>query len=187
MSTETPSIPGLRSLWPRGRPLRHLLQFLLLNHRLLPVVLRPPSVAGSIRTATVAKRQCKRTCRPKNALSPSPWRTQEDLLPVGGQGGGLSLSVVRAVQRASVFLPDRPIWRDFARCKGLPAETFYLESDKDVPAVRHAKAICAACPVTESCLEAAHRNREEGIWGGTTESERKLKRRKRRVPSAASG
>lgn len=36
-----------------------------------------------------------------------------------------------------------------------------------------AKAICADCPVRMDCLWSAIANNEQGIWGGTTEEERR--------------
>jgi len=47
---------------------------------------------------------------------------------------------------------------------------------------REAKAICRKCDLQEACLRFALENREQGIWGGTTENDRKrlrqiLKRR----------
>ena len=38
---------------------------------------------------------------------------------------------------------------------------------------REAKAICAECPYKTACLEYAIKNSEMGIWGGTTELERR--------------
>ena len=38
---------------------------------------------------------------------------------------------------------------------------------------RGAKAVCFKCPVRLDCLEYAVRNDVAGIWGGTTESERR--------------
>ena len=41
-----------------------------------------------------------------------------------------------------------------------------------------AKLICAECPVINECLDYAIRtNQDSGIWGGTTEDERKSIRR----------
>jgi WhiB family redox-sensing transcriptional regulator len=41
-----------------------------------------------------------------------------------------------------------------------------------------AKRICTACPVTGECLEfALATNQEAGIWGGTTEEERRKLRK----------
>ncbi len=45
--------------------------------------------------------------------------------------------------------------------------------------VERAREICAACHVSEECLEfALETNERTGIWGGTTEEERKSLRRK---------
>jgi WhiB family redox-sensing transcriptional regulator len=44
-------------------------------------------------------------------------------------------------------------------------------SDDDA---EEAKAICASCPVRQSCLEYSLSARErEGVWGGLTERERR--------------
>ncbi|MFF0222081.1 WhiB family transcriptional regulator [Streptomyces sp. NPDC004629] len=49
-----------------------------------------------------------------------------------------------------------------------------------------AKAVCRHCPVTEQCLAwALDAGPVEGIWGGTTEGERRaLRRRAAREPAA---
>ena len=49
--------------------------------------------------------------------------------------------------------------------------------------MRMAKNICKACPYKTPCLDWAIDNREFGIWGGTTERERRPLRRSRRVAS----
>jgi WhiB family redox-sensing transcriptional regulator len=69
-------------------------------------------------------------------------------------------------------------WRDKAACRGLDPDIFYPVSDDDSA---NAKAICAACPVREACLEYALANRErDGVWGGATERERRRMIRQRR-------
>lgn len=40
--------------------------------------------------------------------------------------------------------------------------------------IKRAKAVCDECPVKSPCLSWALRNKPDGIWGGTTKSERKL-------------
>ena len=47
-----------------------------------------------------------------------------------------------------------------------------------------AKKVCQECPLIRECLEYALKNNELGVWGGTTEHERKLirKRNYRRYP-----
>ncbi|MGQ0743624.1 MAG: WhiB family transcriptional regulator [Acidimicrobiales bacterium] len=84
---------------------------------------------------------------------------------------------------------DRPIdrnetaWRLKGACRGIPASVFY--PDDDDPAIE-AKAICARCPVRQTCLDFALAVREkEGVWGGATERERRRILRQRRRPAAA--
>lgn len=42
---------------------------------------------------------------------------------------------------------------------------------------KHAKRICAVCPVIKECLEYALENEEVGIWGGTSARERSKMRK----------
>lgn len=48
-----------------------------------------------------------------------------------------------------------------------------------------AKKVCQECPLIKECLEYALKNHEIGVWGGTTEHDRKLikKRNSRRYPA----
>lgn len=46
--------------------------------------------------------------------------------------------------------------------------------------IKLAKRICQPCPYRVECLEWALSNREIGIWGGTTELDRKRMRRVKR-------
>jgi WhiB family transcriptional regulator, redox-sensing transcriptional regulator len=71
-------------------------------------------------------------------------------------------------------------WRSKAACHGLDPQIFYPATDDD-EAAAPAKAVCVVCPVREACLEHALGHREkEGIWGGTTERERRRIVRQRR-------
>jgi WhiB family redox-sensing transcriptional regulator len=71
-------------------------------------------------------------------------------------------------------------WRKRAACRGIDVEIFYPATDEDDDA-EPAKAVCAECPVRQACLEHALAHRErEGIWGGTTERERRRILRQRR-------
>lgn len=72
-------------------------------------------------------------------------------------------------------------WMDQAACKGMPVELFYQERGQtgyhvDIP-VREA---CSRCPVQQECLESGM-NEEFGIWGGTTQKDRRVLRRERPV------
>ncbi len=73
-------------------------------------------------------------------------------------------------------------WHLRGACKGLDASIFYPDPDDEFQEAR-AKAICAGCEVREACLEHALTWREHtGVWGGTTELERRrIARRRRRT------
>jgi WhiB family transcriptional regulator, redox-sensing transcriptional regulator len=48
------------------------------------------------------------------------------------------------------------------------------QADTTLAQVRQAKQVCARCPVRLRCLEyALASGREEGVWGGTSEDERR--------------
>jgi WhiB family redox-sensing transcriptional regulator len=71
-------------------------------------------------------------------------------------------------------------WRKRAACRGIDVEIFYPATEEEDDA-EPAKAVCAECPVRQACLEHALASRErEGIWGGTTERERRRILRQRR-------
>ena len=71
-------------------------------------------------------------------------------------------------------------WRAEARCLGSdPAIFFPLGSTGD-PLVQTemAKQVCQTCDVRPRCLQfALETNQDAGVWGGTTEDERKTLRR----------
>jgi WhiB family transcriptional regulator, redox-sensing transcriptional regulator len=70
-----------------------------------------------------------------------------------------------------------PVWQDRAGCIGADPDLFHPVTAED-PAVAEAKAICAWCPVRTDCLGYATAHFLQGIWGGTTEDERRLERRR---------
>lgn len=61
-------------------------------------------------------------------------------------------------------------WRKLAACRDEDPELFFAWDEDDIDA---AKAICAGCPVIRPCLDYALKHEKEGVWGGTTEDERK--------------
>ena len=74
-------------------------------------------------------------------------------------------------------------WREDAACRGADVEIFFPPTDE---AADQAKAICAACPVREECLEYALLTRQDdGVWGGLTETERRRLRRRLRERARA--
>jgi WhiB family transcriptional regulator, redox-sensing transcriptional regulator len=70
-------------------------------------------------------------------------------------------------------------WRQQAACRGADVELFFPSDDAGAGA---AKAMCAGCPVRDSCLEwALCTHQDDGVWGGLTDSERRRLRRRRRA------
>jgi len=72
-------------------------------------------------------------------------------------------------------------WRQRGACQGLDPSIFFPESEEDA---NEAKSICADCSVRIACLEHALASREkDGVWGGTTDKERRRIIRQRRRPA----
>ncbi len=72
----------------------------------------------------------------------------------------------------------RPAWHAVAACRGVGPDVFFIERGGS-PAP--AKALCEGCPAREPCRAAGHG--EPGIWGGTSERERR-QIRSRSAPAA---
>ncbi|MDR0505030.1 MAG: WhiB family transcriptional regulator [Bifidobacteriaceae bacterium] len=68
-------------------------------------------------------------------------------------------------------------WQELALCPQTDPEAFFPEKGGST---REAKRICSACEVQRECLEYALAHDERfGIWGGTSERERrKIKQRR---------
>ena len=63
-------------------------------------------------------------------------------------------------------------WADRGACRNSPVDFFDMAQEAE------AKAICATCPVLHHCLIWAIENDERGIWGGTSDRDRKRIRRR---------
>lgn len=63
---------------------------------------------------------------------------------------------------------SKPTWRDTAACRGQDPDQFH--DDRMFPVLR--AQFCGRCPVRNDCLAEAIRNREAGLWGGTSERAR---------------
>ena len=73
-------------------------------------------------------------------------------------------------------------WMGQAGCRDEPPATFF---PSDGVGVEVAQQICAICPVKGPCLEYALHNRiDHGVWGGTSERERRRIARRRRLAAA---
>lgn len=68
-------------------------------------------------------------------------------------------------------------WHARAACRGLPPALFFPAENGSY---EKGKAICARCPVRKECLDFALTPPLEhhGIWGGTSERERRRMRRR---------
>lgn len=79
------------------------------------------------------------------------------------------------------MIPD-PIelgWQQDAACLGMNPELFF-PGRGDTGTLNEAKRVCRECPVQEQCLEYSFRHHELwGVWGGTSERERRRLRRQR--------
>lgn len=75
----------------------------------------------------------------------------------------------------------RPDWFDERNCRDVDTRLFFpMQGENHLSAA--AKAVCAGCTVREQCLQFALDNEERfGIWGGTSEKQRRRMRRDRRV------
>ena len=75
-------------------------------------------------------------------------------------------------------------WMADGNCRETPPAMFFPSDGVGVEAARR---ICATCPVKQPCLEYALRNRiDHGVWGGTSERERRRILRQRRLARSAS-
>ena len=73
-------------------------------------------------------------------------------------------------------------WRKQAACRGVDPNLFFQERGQNSTA---AKAVCAGCPVRLQCLDyAVSAYVRQGVWGGLTEQELRVLRRRRRRGAA---
>ena len=74
------------------------------------------------------------------------------------------------------------IWMADGVCRDHPPAAFF---PSDGVGVDRARRICATCPVVDRCLEYALVNRiDHGVWGGTSERERRRILKRRRIVTA---
>ena len=74
----------------------------------------------------------------------------------------------------------RDAWRNRASCRSVDPDLFFPVGTTGlaVDQIDSAKAVCGECPVSRSCLEfALTTNQDSGVWGGTSEEERRTLRR----------
>jgi WhiB family transcriptional regulator, redox-sensing transcriptional regulator len=73
-------------------------------------------------------------------------------------------------------MDDQSRWRDRAACRGADPELFFplTEFGPSLVQIRQARQICRVCQVRRACLIWALQHAiDEGIWGGSTRTERR--------------
>ena len=71
-------------------------------------------------------------------------------------------------------------WRDQAACRDTNPDLFFPvgTTGPAIEQIEQAKAVCGECPAQSACLEfALVTNQDSGVWGGTSEEERRKLRR----------
>jgi len=78
-------------------------------------------------------------------------------------------------------MDPQTVWMAEGLCAEKSPSMFF---PSDGVGVEVAKKICAECPVRTTCLEYALENRiDHGVWGGTSERQRRRIQRARRLES----
>ena len=75
---------------------------------------------------------------------------------------------------------DAEDWRQFAACRDTVPDLFFPigTTGPAVDQISAAKRVCHGCTVQEPCLNfALATNQESGVWGGTSEEERRKLRK----------
>ena len=77
-------------------------------------------------------------------------------------------------------VPKTDQWRFRASCRSTDPDLFFPvgSTGMALEQIDHAKQVCTMCPVNGPCLEfALSTNQDSGVWGGTSEEERRVLRR----------
>jgi WhiB family redox-sensing transcriptional regulator len=75
---------------------------------------------------------------------------------------------------------DTDDWRKGASCRDTDPDLFFPigTTGQAIDQIEAARSVCLACEVREPCLEfALATNQESGVWGGTSEEERRKLRK----------
>ncbi|CAN5125472.1 N/A [soil metagenome] len=81
---------------------------------------------------------------------------------------------------AERHLLERDDWRDSAACRDTSPDLFFPvgTTGPAIDQIEAAKKVCDECSVRSPCLEfALVTNQDSGVWGGTSEEERRKLRR----------
>lgn len=75
---------------------------------------------------------------------------------------------------------DTGDWRKVAACRDTDPDLFFPvgTTGQAIDQIEAARAVCGTCEAREHCLEfALATNQESGVWGGTSEDERRKLRK----------
>jgi WhiB family redox-sensing transcriptional regulator len=81
------------------------------------------------------------------------------------------------------YIPSTP-WIDEAACKGKDPSIWFPVGGttwEERRAIRDAVEVCQSCVVVDECLDHSLLWEREGIWGGKTQREREVIRRRRNI------
>lgn len=81
---------------------------------------------------------------------------------------------------ARAFDPKKEEWRGVASCRDMDPDLFFPvgTTGPALDQIEATKSICGICDVRDDCLDfALSTNQESGVWGGTSEEERRSLRR----------
>jgi WhiB family redox-sensing transcriptional regulator len=88
---------------------------------------------------------------------------------------------VALVQHRTLQLTvERDDWRDVALCRDTDPDLFFPvgTTGPAIEQIENAKAVCRQCEAQAPCLEyALTTNQDSGVWGGTSEEERRQLRK----------
>ena len=76
---------------------------------------------------------------------------------------------------------ERDDWRDVALCRDTDPDLFFPvgTTGPAIEQIESAKAVCQQCEAQAPCLEyALATNQDSGVWGGTSEEERRQLRKR---------
>ena len=97
-----------------------------------------------------------------------------------GQGRTVPEEVIVALMWSRSVEWDADDWRKLAACRHTEPDLFFPvgTTGPAIEQIEAAKRVCRACDAIEPCLEfALATNQESGIWGGTSEEERRKLRK----------
>ena len=75
---------------------------------------------------------------------------------------------------------DNDDWRELAACRDTSPDLFFPvgTTGPAIEQIAQAKAVCQTCDAQAACLEfALQTNQDSGVWGGTSEEERRKLRK----------